>query len=191
MLRLKTGQQGFTIVELLIVIVVIGILAAITIVAYNGIQARANDAKIRSAANQIDKAIQLFYLDTGKPPLSGSQSTAVAANFTCPGSTVADGFVGSQIYSCALEDLLVADKQIPSTLISSLPANKVYGSLPRYSFMLYQCGAVANNKYALYWYLESPSSDDTSRLSATFTECGHPNSIRDTFGMRSAKTIQL
>jgi prepilin-type N-terminal cleavage/methylation domain-containing protein len=34
-------QRGFTIVELLIVIVVIGILAAITIVAYNGIQSRA------------------------------------------------------------------------------------------------------------------------------------------------------
>jgi prepilin-type N-terminal cleavage/methylation domain-containing protein len=34
----KQKQRGFTIVELLIVIVVIGILAAITIVAYNGIQ---------------------------------------------------------------------------------------------------------------------------------------------------------
>ena len=38
-------QSGFTIVELLIVIVVIGILAAITIVAYNGIQTRAENAK--------------------------------------------------------------------------------------------------------------------------------------------------
>lgn len=34
----KERQIGFTIVELLIVIVVIGILAAITVVAYNGIQ---------------------------------------------------------------------------------------------------------------------------------------------------------
>jgi general secretion pathway protein G len=39
----KNKQTGFTIVELLIVIVVIGILAAITIVAYNGIQNRARD----------------------------------------------------------------------------------------------------------------------------------------------------
>jgi general secretion pathway protein G len=39
----KTKQPGFTIVELLIVIVVIGILAAITIVAYNGVQNRARD----------------------------------------------------------------------------------------------------------------------------------------------------
>jgi prepilin-type N-terminal cleavage/methylation domain-containing protein len=41
-------QKGFTIVELLIVIVVIGILAAITIVAYNGFQNRANDTAVQT-----------------------------------------------------------------------------------------------------------------------------------------------
>lgn len=41
--NLKTVRQGFTIVELLIVIVVIAILAAITVVAYGGIQRRAKD----------------------------------------------------------------------------------------------------------------------------------------------------
>jgi prepilin-type N-terminal cleavage/methylation domain-containing protein len=39
-------QSGFTIVELLIVIVVIAILAAITVVAYNGIQDRARNSSI-------------------------------------------------------------------------------------------------------------------------------------------------
>lgn len=48
---------GFTIVELLIVIVVIGILAAITIVAYNGVQKRANDAKMQSDLSELKKAV--------------------------------------------------------------------------------------------------------------------------------------
>ena len=51
-------QPGFTIVELLIVIVVIGILAAISIVAFNGIQDRANDTAIRSDLVNIAKQLE-------------------------------------------------------------------------------------------------------------------------------------
>jgi len=51
--NIKKDQKGFTIVELLIVIVVIGILAAITIVAFNGIQNRAKDTKSSELANQL------------------------------------------------------------------------------------------------------------------------------------------
>ena len=53
----RIKHRGFTIVELLIVIVVIAILAAITIVAYNGIQKRALTAQYASAADSISKVI--------------------------------------------------------------------------------------------------------------------------------------
>ena len=51
-------QTGFTIVELLIVIVVIGILAAITIVAFNGVQGRANDTTVKSDLVNIAKQLE-------------------------------------------------------------------------------------------------------------------------------------
>lgn len=56
-------QSGFTIVELLIVIVVIGILAAISIAAYSGIQARVRDAQRKSDFANIAKAFGLYTID--------------------------------------------------------------------------------------------------------------------------------
>jgi type II secretion system protein G len=61
-------RTGFTIVELLIVIVVIAILAAITIVAYNGIQERARFSSYRSDIAMINKAVLLYYADNGAYP---------------------------------------------------------------------------------------------------------------------------
>lgn len=54
--------------ELLIVIVVIGILAAITIVAYNGVQNRANDTAVQADVSNYAKKIELFYVDNGRYP---------------------------------------------------------------------------------------------------------------------------
>jgi prepilin-type N-terminal cleavage/methylation domain-containing protein len=61
-------RRGFTIVELLIVIVVIAVLAAITIVAYNGIQQRANNAKTMSAVEAYVKYLQMYKTDNGDFP---------------------------------------------------------------------------------------------------------------------------
>lgn len=58
-------QTGFTIVELLIVVVVIAILAAITIVAYNGIQSRATESRVQSLAAQGFKKVETHKLSTG------------------------------------------------------------------------------------------------------------------------------
>lgn len=61
--------RGFTIVELLIVIVIIAILAAISIAAYNGIQDRAQTNKIASDLSHFTKAIQAARSNSGEVAL--------------------------------------------------------------------------------------------------------------------------
>lgn len=73
MIRVGASRNGFTIVELLIVIVVIGILAAITIVAYNGIQTRAKNTQTVNAVNAYVKLLNLYKVDEGThPPVSSA-----------------------------------------------------------------------------------------------------------------------
>jgi len=69
-------QRGFTIVELLIVIVVIAILAAISIVAYNGIQNRANDTAVQTDLSNFGKKMEIYQVDNSRYPQSGSDFTS-------------------------------------------------------------------------------------------------------------------
>lgn len=71
MKRWVNGQYGFTIVELLIVIVVIAILAAISVVAYNGIQNRARVAQTNTTFVALKKAMLAYKADTGELPPAG------------------------------------------------------------------------------------------------------------------------
>ena len=68
MLKAPNRQKGFTIVELLVVIVVIGILAAITIVSYNGISQRANIASLQSDLASAANMIKMYRVDNSVYP---------------------------------------------------------------------------------------------------------------------------
>lgn len=74
-------KRGFTIVELLVVIVVIGILAAITIVSYTGISQKAKEVSLQSDLDNSAKLIKLFQVT--EP--SGNYPTA--NNCPSPGAT--------------------------------------------------------------------------------------------------------
>lgn len=71
--------SGFTIVELLIVIVIIAILAAITIVAYNGMQQRAKTTAANSAATITAKKAELYNTEIGNYPTAMSNLTSAPA----------------------------------------------------------------------------------------------------------------
>lgn len=79
--------HGFTIVELLIIIVVVAVLAAISVVAYGSIQTRAKNAKTVNAAAAWIKAIKLYKAENGAYPsvesCLGSETTYDASDGKC------------------------------------------------------------------------------------------------------------
>ena len=64
--------RGFTIVELLIVIVTISILAGIVIVSYNGVQTRAKLAKIQSDLKNVQKMVETYKTFNGTYPITNA-----------------------------------------------------------------------------------------------------------------------
>ena len=83
------AERGFTIVELLIVIVVIGILAAIVIVAYNGVQNQAKTQSSKATASNIQKKIEAYNAGTTGYPTATTYADFTTALNTDSTSTLA------------------------------------------------------------------------------------------------------
>lgn len=194
----KSGHSGFTIVELLIVIIVIGILATITVVAYASSQQRASDVRIRDAADKFSDAIQIWTARNGGVPPKGGWGSTVAANST---TGCADGAWGFQDYNygsidtnykCTVGDALVASGDLSSALFTSLPASSVFNST-RMIFMIYPCSASVNSWIFMY-NLRVPTATDTANINSALTACGY-NPVTapyiPTYGMRGAIIIKF
>lgn len=79
----NTQKDGFTIVELLIVIVVIAILAAVTIVAFNGVQQRAAASVAQSNAANAIRKVEIFNAENGAYPTSVTDCPTPASSALC------------------------------------------------------------------------------------------------------------
>lgn len=78
-------KNGFTIVELLVVIVVIGILASVVVVAYTGIQNRTLNSIILSSASQYSSALRSYLAANDAYPPMPSEATPGADDRVCLG----------------------------------------------------------------------------------------------------------
>ncbi|OYX36076.1 hypothetical protein B7Z00_04920 [Candidatus Saccharibacteria bacterium 32-50-10] len=185
------AKQGFTIVEILIVTVVVAILATLTVVAYMNAQTQAQDVRVRDAADKVTDAIQLFASKTGRLPRGGSgSSTAIGAATECANG--AEGWAAIGTYTCTVEDTLVASGYLPAGFMAKLPQNPTYPTATyNQSLMLYSMGT---DKAMVFYSQQSPTAADTGSFNAEMTRCGlNPAGAvaqRDTYGMRGGICFQ-
>lgn len=71
----KASQKGFTLVELLIVIVVIGILAALVITTYSGIQQKGRNTERQTDLKAVQGQLEAYYASNGYYPSLANLNT--------------------------------------------------------------------------------------------------------------------
>jgi len=109
------NKSGFTLVEIMIVVAIIGLLSAIGIPAFKKVRNKSQNNACRSTQRQIDTAKEMYAIESGKSNGSSVTLEKVAEYMknppACPASgTYTPGTIGDECY-CSLHDfrIVVAD----------------------------------------------------------------------------------
>ena len=139
---MKTAQKGFTLVELLVVMAILGVLVTIIAGGFRSAQARGRDAERKSDLKQISQSLELFFSDYGRYP--GDDTGRIMG---CPYSVG-----GSSPCTWGVSELTdtktIYFKTLPADPTSSL--DYYYRIVP----------ASGNQKFQLFAHLENTEDQD-------------------------------
>lgn len=148
------SRSGFTIVEILIVIGLIGILATVGLVAYDGTQARARDTSRKADLNHVAEALAIYESDNGNYIETGSG---------CGSGGNGQGWLTYQggTYVKSITNCLKDAGYLPESVVDP---NGTHTSSPTsgYAYMKYHCGSGASKRAFLYAKLETVPQSTTA-----------------------------
>jgi len=177
---MKQSKSGFTIVELLIVIVVIGILASIVIVSYNKVQSQARDSKRKTDVSNMIKALELYYSDNGKYPTASGTNSSVNGSWYSSDTTSWSSFKG--VLTGAI-DTLPSDPKNSAGAVTSVSTAYNYAY-----FGGSYCGeSSVGQMYIIVYRLEALPKEQASDGDCTTNELGSAYYAQGASFYRSAK----
>jgi type II secretion system protein G len=135
------SHKGFTLIELILVMALVGILSVVGIASYTQATIKSRDTKRKNDLNQIAKALELFNNDVGRYPKSDTEG-----NMLCPTIDGSEDTCIGSIYSFS--------NSVRSTYMSNLPKDPSVGQSYKYF-------PSANfDSYSLYAALENEEDKD-------------------------------
>ncbi len=96
-MNIRKKMTGFTIVELLIVIVVIAVLASVTVVSFNGIQQRAEQDRTEAIVVAYMKSLEMYYSEHGVYPIPAYPYARICLGMV-EDYPAGDGYAAGQCY---------------------------------------------------------------------------------------------
>ncbi|MCL4427067.1 prepilin-type N-terminal cleavage/methylation domain-containing protein [Patescibacteria group bacterium] len=145
------NNASFTLIELLIVIAIIGILAALIIVSVTKAAARARDARRLADMNEIHKALDAYYLDNGNWPSCGVDGVQ------CNGAGGWDTTIAAGTNWISF----LVPKYLPQAPVDPINSGSYY-----YAYYVYPAGNSGCNASLGDYYVVCANADETGMLAA-------------------------
>lgn len=156
-------RSGFTLLELIVVMAIIGILATMTVGSFQSSRIKANDARRKSDLKQIQAALEQYHADFGSYPASASDGTILGCGVgtaTCAWGS-AFSITSGAVYM----------NKLPSDL-----------SPQRYFYV----GSSTGRSYQLFTALQNTRDNDNQTFTAITPNCASSGTVACTYGVSSS-----
>lgn len=155
--RQVRGLQGFTLIELMIVMIIMGILAAIGVTAFIASQVKGRDTSRKGDLKAVSQALEAYYNDKGQYPASDDKGNIVGCN-----GSVGNPPVQPPV-SCPAGGLW---KDVYGTIyMAQIPKDPSSKTQSFYYFGSKSAGSQIYNQYQMYTHLEN--KDDSQIITPT------------------------